>query len=72
MNKWTTQEMAQRLARDIEPGWYVNIGIGMPEMVCENLREDDDIREFYLGLRGDERGSLRDVKQYRRRKRWLS
>ena len=28
MNKWTTQEMAQRLARDIEPGWYVNIGIG--------------------------------------------
>ena len=43
MNKWTTQEMAQRLARDIEPGWYVNIGIGMPEMVCENLREDDDI-----------------------------
>jgi len=43
MNKWTTQEMAQRLARDIEPGWYVNIGIGMPEMVCDNLREDDDI-----------------------------
>ena len=43
MNKWTAQEMAQRLARDIEPGWYVNIGIGMPEMVCENLREDDDI-----------------------------
>ena len=43
MNKWTTQEVAQRLARDIEPGWYVNIGMGMPEMVCETLREDDDI-----------------------------
>ena len=43
MNKWTPQERAQRLARDIGPGWYVNIGIGMPEMVCENLREDDDI-----------------------------
>jgi branched-chain amino acid transport system ATP-binding protein len=39
---------------------------------AEQLREDDDIREFYLGLRGEERGSLRDVKQYRRRKRWLS
>ena len=38
MNKWTPQERAQRLARDIEPGWYVNIGIGMPEMVAENLR----------------------------------
>ena len=43
MNKWTPQERAQRLARDIEPGWYVNIGIGMPEMVAENLREDYDI-----------------------------
>ena len=43
MNKWTPQERAQRLARDIEPGWYVNIGIGMPEMVAENLREDDEI-----------------------------
>ena len=60
MNKWTTQEMAQRLARDIEPGWYVNIGIGMPEMVCENLREDDDIilqsENGILGMRPLARG----------------
>lgn len=43
MNKWSAQEMAQRLARDIEPGWYVNIGIGMPERVAEFVREEDDI-----------------------------
>jgi len=30
-----------------------------------------DVREFYLGLRG-EGSSFRDVKHYRRRKRWLS
>jgi branched-chain amino acid transport system ATP-binding protein len=36
------------------------------------LREDEDIREFYLGLRGDDASSFRDVKHYRRRKRWLS
>jgi branched-chain amino acid transport system ATP-binding protein len=36
------------------------------------LRENEDIKEFYLGLnqRG-ERKSYRDVKHYRRRKRWL-
>lgn len=43
MNKWSAQEMAQRLARDIQPGWYVNIGIGMPEMVAEHLREEDEV-----------------------------
>ncbi len=37
------------------------------------LRANDDVREFYLGL-GDagERRSMREVKHYRRRKRWLS
>lgn len=39
----------------------------------EALSKNDDIREFYLGLgaRGD-RKSMRDVKHYKRRKRWLS
>jgi branched-chain amino acid transport system ATP-binding protein len=35
------------------------------------LREDEDVREFYLGLREDG-ASFRDVKHYKRRKRWLS
>ena len=41
---------------------------------AEALREDDDVREFYLGLGGDaaDARSYRDVKHYRRRKRWLS
>ncbi len=38
------------------------------------LLKDEDVQEFYLGLRGDagERKSFRDVKHYKRRKRWLS
>jgi branched-chain amino acid transport system ATP-binding protein len=38
------------------------------------LLADDDVREFYLGLHGEEgaRKSYRDVKHYKRRKRWLS
>ena len=36
------------------------------------LRENADVEEFYLGMRGAERRSFREFKSYRRRKRWLS
>ena len=36
------------------------------------LRENEDVREFYLGLESGGRKSYRDVKHYRRRKRWLA
>jgi len=37
------------------------------------ISENEDIKEFYLGLSGvGQRRSYRDVKSYRRRKRWLS
>lgn len=35
------------------------------------LRENEDVKEFYLGLSASGRRSYRDVKHYRRRKRWL-
>ena len=35
------------------------------------LRENEDVKEFYLGMGGAGRKSFRDVKNYRRRKRWL-
>jgi branched-chain amino acid transport system ATP-binding protein len=38
-----------------------------------DLRNNADVREFYLGLTAvGQRKSYRDVKHYRRRKRWLS
>jgi branched-chain amino acid transport system ATP-binding protein len=35
------------------------------------LASNEDVKEFYLGVAGDKRKSFRDVKHYRRRKRWL-
>jgi branched-chain amino acid transport system ATP-binding protein len=40
---------------------------------AERLMRDRDVREFYLGLgAGSARKSFRDLKHYKRRKRWLS
>jgi len=36
------------------------------------LREDADVEEFYLGIRGAERRRFTEVKSYKRRKRWLA
>ena len=36
------------------------------------LRDNADVKEFYLGVGGGERRSFRDVKSYKRRKRWLA
>lgn len=43
MNKLTREQMAERLAQDIEPGSYVNIGIGMPTLVANYLDPADEI-----------------------------
>ena len=40
---------------------------------ARTISENEDVKEFYLGLSGvGGRKSYRDVKHYRRRKRWLS
>ena len=37
-----------------------------------DLRENEDVKEFYLGISSGEKKSYRNVKHYRRRKRWLA
>ena len=45
----------------------------LPRAPSQALRENSDIREFYLGLNEiGSRKSYRDVKHYKRRKRWLA
>jgi len=39
---------------------------------AHELRENEDVKEFYLGIGGGHRMSFRDVKSYKRRKRWLA
>lgn len=52
-------------------GYVMENGKTVMDAPAQALRADEDIQEFYLGLDG-EGGSLRDVKHYKRRKRWLS
>ena len=55
-------------------GYVMESGKVMMDGPAEKLRNDEDVQEFYLGLHGDggERKSFRNVKHYKRRKRWLS
>ncbi|QNG19079.1 ABC transporter ATP-binding protein [Rhodococcus triatomae] len=54
-------------------GYVMENGKIVMDGPAEVLRDDADIREFYLGLGAEGAGSsYRDVKHYRRRKRWLS
>ena len=55
-------------------GYVVETGRVVMDRPAAELLEDADIREFYLGSSsdGDGRKSYRDVKQYRRRKRWAA
>ena len=48
------------------------MGVVVMEGDAEELRTNEDVKEFYLGLSSGERKSFKDVKHYRRRKRWLS
>ncbi len=54
-------------------GYVLEVGRVVMEAPSEVLLEDKDIKEFYLGLSEvGTRKSFRDVKHYKRRKRWLS
>jgi branched-chain amino acid transport system ATP-binding protein len=54
-------------------GYVMETGRIVLEGTVEALRSNSDIREFYLGLNEvGSRKSYRDVKHYKRRKRWLS
>jgi branched-chain amino acid transport system ATP-binding protein len=53
-------------------GYILENGKVVLDGTAAELREDPDVREFYLGMGGAGRKNYRDVKRYARRKRWLS
>ena len=58
--------------RCAEYGYILENGRIVMDGAAANLRANEDVKEFYLGLSASGRKSYRDVKHYRRRKRWLA
>ena len=53
-------------------GYVIENGRVVLDQSSEELKENEDVKEFYMGLSALEKGkSYRDVKHYKRRKRWL-
>ena len=53
-------------------GYILESGRVVMDGPAMDLRENPDVKEFYLGMSDEGRKSFRDVRSYRRRKRWLS
>ena len=53
-------------------GYILENGRVVMDGVAADLATNEDVKEFYLGLSSGGRKSFRDVKHYRRRKRWLA
>ncbi|MDZ4096576.1 MAG: ABC transporter ATP-binding protein [Paracoccaceae bacterium] len=53
-------------------GYILESGRVVMEGSARELRENPDVKEFYLGMSDKGRKSFRDVRSYRRRKRWLA
>jgi branched-chain amino acid transport system ATP-binding protein len=66
------EQNARRALEVADHGYIMEQGRIVLEGSAQELRENPDVKEFYLGL-GDSgsRKSFRDVKHYKRRKRWL-
>ena len=66
-------EQNAAMALDLaEHGYILENGKLVLDGPASELRDDPDVREFYLGVGGEGRKSFADVKRYQRRKRWLS
>ncbi len=67
------EQNAAMALRFAQYGYVMESGRIVLDGDARTISENEDIKEFYLGLTGvGQRKSYRDVKHYQRRKRWLS
>jgi branched-chain amino acid transport system ATP-binding protein len=66
------EQNANMALRYAHYGYILESGRFVLEGKAEDLRQNADVKEFYLGLSAAGRKSYREVKHYRRRKRWLA
>ena len=53
-------------------GYIMESGRVVMDGIAKDLANNEDVKEFYLGMGGGQRKSFKDVKSYKRRKRWLA
>ena len=58
--------------RHADYGYILENGRIVMDGPANELANNEDVKEFYLGISGAGRKSFRDAKHYRRRKRWLA
>lgn len=72
MSVLLVEQNARAALAQAHHGYVMEQGRIVLDGPAEQLRQNEDIKEFYLGLNtSGERKSYRDVKHYKRRKRWL-
>jgi branched-chain amino acid transport system ATP-binding protein len=65
------EQNANLALRYAHHGYILETGRVVMDGAAAALRENEDVKEFYLGVSERGRRSFREVKSYRRRKRWL-
>ncbi|MDR5694764.1 MAG: ABC transporter ATP-binding protein [Armatimonadota bacterium] len=66
-------EQNARMALELASyGYVMETGKIVLDGPTEKLREDADVREFYLGISKEGRRRFNEIKSYKRRKRWLA
>jgi branched-chain amino acid transport system ATP-binding protein len=66
------EQNAQMALQISSRGYVMETGKVVRDGSASELLADDDIREFYLGIGQEGRRSFRDVKTYRRKRRWVA
>ena len=65
------EQNAAMALRYADSGYILENGRVVMEGDAKTLAENEDVKEFYLGISQGDKKSFKDVKHYRRRKRWL-
>ncbi len=66
------EQNTMAVLRHADFGYILETGRVVMEGSAAHLSNNEDVKEFYLGISSGKRKSFRDVKAYRRRKRWLA
>ena len=66
------QQNTNMALRYSDSGYIMESGCVVMDGIASDLVNNEDFNEVYLGIGGGERKSFKEVKSYKRRKRWLA